>query len=134
MTCLHAVQVNLIGRTPTQYPDRDMWPIIYAVAPLSATKHLSPQLAKRGSFSFQSVDFFLYCCCQRRDGRVPSKFTEHVLDMQFGLGRHLSTSPFAVEFGDELPGCCHPSSIGQFAPGFDPARFVTPPPSTPWLP
>jgi hypothetical protein len=42
-----------------------------------------------------------------------------MLEMQFGLGRDIPASPFSVEFGDELPGCCHPSSIGPFASGFD---------------
>ena len=101
---------------------------------LSASKHLSTQPAERCHFSFQSVDLFPHRRRQRRGRCIPTELAEDVLEVQFSLGGDLPTSPFLVEFGDELAGCCHPSSIGQFALDFDPASFVTPPPSTPWLP
>jgi hypothetical protein len=55
-----------------------------------------------------------YRAAAKRRGRcVPPQLAEFVLEMQFGLGRDIPTSPFPLEFGAESVGCWHSSSIGK---------------------
>ena len=48
-----------------------------------------------------------------------------MLEVLLGFRRDIPTSPFPLEFGDEPPGYCHSSSIGQLAGGFDPAYTLS---------
>ena len=57
---------------------------------------------------------------QGRGRRIPTELAELVLDVLVGLRRDIPTSPFPLKFGNELPGCCHSSSIPVLAFGFDP--------------
>ena len=98
------------------------------ISTLSHAKQVSPQLAKRSRLTFQPVDLFPDRRRQRRGRRIPTELVEHVFEMQFGLGRDFPALPFPVEFGDELSGCCHSSSIGRSAAGIEPTR----PPSISW--
>src|SRR6476646_3771141 len=79
------------------------------------TKQSSAEFAERCSLSAQAVDF---CPYRRRQGRIrctPAKLAEFMLEVLLGLRRDIPTSPFPLEFGDELPGCTHPMLIGQSA-------------------
>lgn len=94
-------------------------------ARLPDAKQGSAELPKRGRLSVQPVDFHLYRRRKCRGRRIPTELAELVLDVLVGLRRDIPTSPFPLEFSNELPGCCHSSSIPVFAFGFDPPYTVS---------
>ena len=73
------------------------------------------ELAKRRRFSDQAVDFRPYRGGQRQFRCVSAQCAEFMLEVLLGLRRDIPTSPFPLEFGDELPGCAHLATIAQSA-------------------
>ena len=77
------------------------------------TKQSIAELAERRSLSAQAVDFRPYRRRQRQIRCVAAEFAELMLEVLLGLRRDIPTSPFPLEFGDELSGYAHLGMIGE---------------------
>jgi hypothetical protein len=79
------------------------------------TPHRCPELAECLRLPLQPIDLRTNRYPEDRTGGVPPELAELVLYALLGLRRNVPTSPFPLEFGDELSGYAHLGMIGKQA-------------------